>query len=60
MAATMIAGISARNSFIRTIITKPIMTRMMRKGMLNDPSPRLLRTEYIVGSKIEKFISQPQ
>jgi hypothetical protein len=57
-AATIIAGISTRNSFIRIIITKPIITRMMRKGMFNDPSPKLLRTEYIVGSKIEKFISQ--
>jgi hypothetical protein len=60
MAATMIAGISTRNSFIRIIITKPIITRMIRKGMLKDPSPKLLRTEYIVGSKIEKFISKPQ
>ena len=60
MAATIIAGINTRNSFIRIIIIKPIMTRMMRKGMFNDPSPKLLRIEYIVGSKIEKFISQPQ
>ena len=60
MAAMIIAGIKIRNSFIRTIIIKPIMIRMMRKGMFNDPSPKLLRIEYIVGSKIEKFISQPQ
>ncbi len=57
MAATIIAGIRIRNSFIRTIIIKPIMTRTMRKGMFNDPSPKLLRTEYMVGSKIEKFMS---
>ena len=57
IAATMMAGIRTRNSFIRTIITKPIMTRMTKKGMFNEPSPKLLRTEYNVGSKIEKFIS---
>jgi hypothetical protein len=57
IAPTIIAGISTINSFIRTIIIKPIMTRMMRKGMFNDPSPKLLRIEYIVGSKIAKFMS---
>ena len=56
----MIAGIRIRNSFIRTMITKPIMTRMISKGMFNDPSPKLLRIEHIVGSKIEKFMSLPQ
>ena len=57
MAATIIAGISTRNSFIRTIIINPIMTRMTSKGMFNDPSPKLLRTEYIIGQKIEKFMN---
>lgn len=60
MAATIIAGISTRNSFIRIITIKPIMTRTMRKGMLNDPSPKLLRIENIIGNKIPKFIRQPQ
>jgi hypothetical protein len=59
IAATMMAGIRIRNSFISTIIIKPIMTRMMRRGMFNDPSPKLLRIEYIVGKKIEKFMSKP-
>jgi hypothetical protein len=45
MAATMIAGIRIRNSFTSTIIIKPIMTSMMRKGMFNDPNPKLLRIE---------------
>ena len=55
IAATIIAGIRIKNSFIKIIIIKPIMTRMMRKGMFNDPSPKLLRIEYIIGSKVEIF-----
>jgi hypothetical protein len=57
MAATMIAGIRTRNSFIRIIIIKPIMTRIIRNGMLIAPSPKLLRTEYIIGKNIAKFMN---
>jgi hypothetical protein len=57
MAATIIAGISTINSFIRTIIIKPIITRTTRNGMLIEPSPKLLRTEYIIGKNNAKFIS---
>jgi len=45
MIATIIAGISTRNSFMRIIIIKPIMINTMRKGMLKAPSPMLLRIE---------------
>jgi hypothetical protein len=57
MIATMIAGIRTRNSFIRTIIIKPIMTRTMRNGMLIAPSPKLLRTENIMGKNNAEFMS---
>jgi len=56
IAATIIAGISTIKSFIRTIIIKPIITKTMRKGMFNDPSPKLLRVENIIGNKINKFM----
>jgi len=59
MAATIIAGIRIRNSFIRIIIIKPIMTRMIRNGMLIAPSPKLLRTEHNIGKNNAKFMSYP-
>jgi len=59
-AATIIAGIKIRNSFIRIIIIKPIMTRMIRNGTLIAPSPKLLRTEHIIGKNNAKFMSYPQ
>ena len=56
MIATIMAGISTRNSFIRTIIIKPMMIRTISKGRLNAPSPILLRIENIVGKNVTKFI----
>ncbi len=56
-AAMMIAGIRIRKSFIRIIIIKPIMTRTMRSGMLIALSPKLLRTENIMGKNVAKFMS---
>ena len=57
MAATIIAGIRTKNSFMRTIITKPIMIRIKSNGRLSQPSPKLLRIEYIIGRKSAKFVS---
>jgi hypothetical protein len=57
MAATIIAGIRAKNSFMRAIIIKPIMIRMKSNGRLSQLSPKLLRIEYIVGRKSAKFMS---
>jgi hypothetical protein len=45
MAATIIAGIKIRNSFIRTIIIRPIMTRTMRSGRFSQPRFKPLRIE---------------
>jgi hypothetical protein len=56
MAATIIAGIRTRNSFMRIMTTKPIMIKMIRKGRLSEPSPMLLRIEYIIGRISAKFM----
>jgi hypothetical protein len=56
----MIAVISIRNSFTRTIIIKPIIRRKTSNGRLSYPSPKLLRIEYIVGRRSAKFIAYPQ
>jgi hypothetical protein len=57
MAATMIAGIRTKNSFMRTIIIKPIIIRIKSNGRLSQPSPKLLRIEYTIGRKSAKFMS---
>jgi hypothetical protein len=43
--ATRTAGIRTKNSLIRMIIIKPIMTSTIRKPMSNPPSPKLLKME---------------
>ncbi len=57
MAATMIAGIRTKNSFIRTIIISPTMTSMMSKGISREPRCKLLRIEEITAINIVKFMS---
>ncbi len=48
MAATIIAGISTRNSLMRIIIIKPTTTRTRSNGRLSQASPKLLKIEFIV------------
>ena len=61
MAAMMMAGSRAMNSFMRTMIIKPIMTRTTRRGKLSqEGSPKLLRRENIVGRNNARLIGGPQ
>ena len=55
----MIAGIRTKNSFMRTIITKPIMIRTTSNGELSQLGMKLLSVEYIIGRKSAKFITKP-
>jgi len=57
IAATIIAGIRTKNSFIRIIIIRPTMTRAISKGMFNQLRFKLLRIEYITAINIAKFMS---
>ena len=56
----MIAGIRTKNSFMRTIITKPIMIRTTSNGRLSQLGMKLLSVEYIIGRKSAKFITKHQ
>jgi uncharacterized membrane protein len=58
IAATMIAGINTKKSFIKTMIIKPIMTRIISNGMLRALSPKLLRTDIIVSKSMTRFITK--
>jgi hypothetical protein len=52
--ATRIAGISTKNSFMSTMITKPMMTSIIRKVRSKPPSPKLSSTEYTNAKKTAK------
>jgi hypothetical protein len=60
MIATRIAGISTRKSLISTMITKPMITRIIRKVKSKPGRPRLSSTEYTTTIRRAKFINNPQ
>jgi hypothetical protein len=52
-AATIITGIRTKKDFMRTIITKPMITRIIRKVKSNLARPKLLKIEYIIDNNLQ-------